>query len=83
MRTRVTDKGQVTIPKPLRDSLGIEPGDELEFAEAGGMLTARRVMRRDPLDALVGMVSERVDVDAYLAAARGPAWDPTADGGDE
>ncbi len=27
----VSDKGQVTLPKPLRDQLGIEPGSRLEI----------------------------------------------------
>lgn len=30
---RVTEKGQVTIPKPIRDRLGIGPGSEVEFVE--------------------------------------------------
>lgn len=30
---RVTTKGQVTIPKEIRDRLGIEPGSEVEFVE--------------------------------------------------
>ncbi|WP_440770296.1 AbrB/MazE/SpoVT family DNA-binding domain-containing protein [Natronorubrum sp. DTA28] len=30
---RVTTKGQVTIPKEIRDTLGIEPGDEVTFEE--------------------------------------------------
>ncbi len=30
---RVTTKGQVTIPKEIRDSLGIEPGDEVAFEQ--------------------------------------------------
>jgi len=30
---RVTSKGQVTIPKEIRDALGIEPGDEIAFEE--------------------------------------------------
>jgi AbrB family looped-hinge helix DNA binding protein len=31
--SRVTTKGQVTIPKEIRDKLGIEPGDEIAFEE--------------------------------------------------
>ncbi|MEO9336441.1 AbrB/MazE/SpoVT family DNA-binding domain-containing protein [Mesorhizobium sp. SB112] len=30
---RVTTKGQVTIPKEVRDRLGIEPGSEVDFVE--------------------------------------------------
>jgi AbrB family looped-hinge helix DNA binding protein len=31
MATTVTSKGQVTIPKPVRDHLGIEPGSQVNF----------------------------------------------------
>lgn len=30
---RVTTKGQVTIPKRIREKLGIEPGDQVDFVE--------------------------------------------------
>jgi len=30
---RVTVKGQVTIPKEIREALGIEPGDEVAFEQ--------------------------------------------------
>lgn len=36
MPTTVTVKGQVTIPKRVRDALGIEPGDGVEFVVEGG-----------------------------------------------
>jgi AbrB family looped-hinge helix DNA binding protein len=29
--SRVTEKGQVTIPKEIRERLGIRPGDEVTF----------------------------------------------------
>jgi antitoxin PrlF len=31
MAVTVTRKGQVTIPKPVRDRLGIKPGSKLDF----------------------------------------------------
>jgi AbrB family looped-hinge helix DNA binding protein len=34
MATTVTSKGQVTIPKPVRDHLGITPGSRVEFRRA-------------------------------------------------
>ena len=31
MQATVTSKGQVTIPKPIRDRLHLEPGDRIDF----------------------------------------------------
>ena len=39
---RVTEKGQVTIPKGLRDASGIVPGTEVEFDQADGAIVIRR-----------------------------------------
>ncbi|MBI2919246.1 MAG: AbrB/MazE/SpoVT family DNA-binding domain-containing protein [Chloroflexi bacterium] len=36
-KTRITTKGQVTVPKEVRERLGLRPGDELEFVEEGGV----------------------------------------------
>lgn len=30
-RAKLTSKGQITVPKPVRDALGIHPGDRLNF----------------------------------------------------
>jgi AbrB family looped-hinge helix DNA binding protein len=35
---RVTSKGQVTIPKAVRDKLGITPGTDVGFSEEGTLL---------------------------------------------
>lgn len=39
---RVTTKGQVTIPKEIREALGIEPGDEVAFEETEVGYTIRK-----------------------------------------
>jgi AbrB family looped-hinge helix DNA binding protein len=40
---RVTTKGQVTIPKPVRRRLGIKPGTEVEFVLRDGEAVLRTV----------------------------------------
>jgi antitoxin PrlF len=40
---RITSKGQVTIPKGLRDELGFLPGTDVEFFEDGGEVRIRKL----------------------------------------
>lgn len=40
---KITSKGQVTIPKEIRDECGFLPGTEVEFQIDGGQVTVRRV----------------------------------------
>ncbi len=43
MATTITVKGQVTIPKRVRDALGVKPGDEVDFVLGdGGEVVVRR-----------------------------------------
>jgi antitoxin PrlF len=39
----VTSKGQVTIPKEVRDALGIKPHDRIDFVVEDGYATLRRL----------------------------------------
>lgn len=39
---RITSKGQVTIPKELRESHGLLPGTEVEFVEDHGEIRIRK-----------------------------------------
>jgi AbrB family looped-hinge helix DNA binding protein len=41
MTHKVGPKGQVVIPKELRDELGIEPGDEVSFWRHGDHVAVR------------------------------------------
>ena len=49
MTHRVGPKGQVVIPKELRDELGIEPGDEVSFWRHDDHVAVRPVSHRRPL----------------------------------
>ncbi len=47
---KVTSKGQITIPREVRDSLGVDAGDTLEFTQrADGVVELRRSVRGDAL----------------------------------
>jgi len=77
MKATVGEKGQVTIPKPLRDRMGLRKGSVLEFEEANGRLTARKQVRAG-LDSIRGILP-RVDADELIRELRGPDWDPRLD----
>lgn len=44
---KVTVKGQVTIPVSLRERFGLNPGTEVEFVAADGVLQVRRQKSRE------------------------------------
>jgi len=71
MKAVVSEKGQVTIPKKLRDRLGIRPGQLLEFDEEGGNLVARKATLQDPVDAVYGIIDLSSSTDAFVAELRG------------
>ncbi|HEX2161347.1 MAG TPA: AbrB/MazE/SpoVT family DNA-binding domain-containing protein [Thermoleophilaceae bacterium] len=76
MNAKVSEKGQVTIPKPLRDRLGIRAGETLDFEVSDGRLIARKARGRDPVDALYGMLELPARPDALLDDLRGPGPAP-------
>ncbi|HEX2224212.1 MAG TPA: AbrB/MazE/SpoVT family DNA-binding domain-containing protein [Thermoanaerobaculia bacterium] len=40
---KITSKGQVTIPKEIRDEFGLLPGAEVEFVAEGGEVKVRKL----------------------------------------
>ena len=74
MATILTSKGQVTIPKHIRDALHLQPGAAVEFSvNAGGEVVLRpaRPMRKgsargDRFDAVRGRADVRWRTDALM-----------------
>ncbi len=73
MKSSVSEKGQVVIPKPLRDRLGIRPGQELDFEEDHGRLIATKVRAEDSVESVYGILASRESTNALMRRLRGPA----------
>jgi AbrB family looped-hinge helix DNA binding protein len=72
MRTKVSEKGQITVPKQLRDRLGIRPGDELDAVDDGGRIVLSKAEPDDPVAAVYGILGTNLDTDAIMDELRGP-----------
>jgi antitoxin PrlF len=71
---RVTRKGQITVPKRLRERFGITPEVDLEFREERGRLVLVKAAPEASVRAVRGSVKQLPfgkDVDEYLRATRG------------
>jgi len=72
---KVTTKGQVTIPLPLRQKAGIVPGTEVEFHEEKGRLYLRKVKDSGRGKALVnrmaGQGTVQMSTDEIMRLTRG------------
>jgi antitoxin PrlF len=54
----LTSKGQTTIPKEIRDSLGLRPGDRMTFTLMPDKTVVMRVKARSVMD-LVGLLQKK------------------------
>ncbi len=55
----MTEKFQVTIPKDVREALGLRPGEEvmIETGSRGRIIVKRFPISKDPMSVLVGKKS--------------------------
>lgn len=72
MTAAVSEKGQVTIPKRVRDQLGIRPGTVLSFAAVSGRLVGSKEAAGDVFTKWRGRgrLPGRMSVDGYLRRSR-------------
>jgi antitoxin PrlF len=71
MKSVVSEKGQVTIPKKLRDRLGIRPGEVLDFVEENGRLVGTKSPLEDVVAAVSGILIDGFTTDDFLDEIRG------------
>ena len=74
--TTLTSKGQVTVPKEVREFLSIGPGSKVTFelTPAGDVVIRPLVVRsarRSPLAKLRGTATVRMRTDEIMALTRG------------
>jgi AbrB family looped-hinge helix DNA binding protein len=73
----MTSKGQVTIPKRVRDYLGLKPGSDVEFQYAGPRQVVVKAAETEEnrlehaLEALRGVAGPGMSTDEVMRLTRG------------
>ena len=83
---RITAKGQVTIPREVRERAGLMPGTDVEFEIEAGAVRLIKTTRDGPrktrgqrlVDRLRGDGDFKMTTDEILALMRGPPADDEA-----
>jgi AbrB family looped-hinge helix DNA binding protein len=70
--SRVSEKGQVTIPKTLRERLGIRAGEQVAFREELGQIVITKAPARDAVDDVTGILDLPQSTDDFIRELRGP-----------
>jgi antitoxin PrlF len=73
---RITSKGQVTIPKRIREEAGLMPGAEVEFSLEGGVVRLERSRTKpsrgeEIVRRMAGTATVRMTTDEIMKLMRG------------
>jgi AbrB family looped-hinge helix DNA binding protein len=74
---KLTNKGQVTVPKRIRDYLGLKPGREVEFIPVAGGDVLIKAAGRKPkslFDKIRGSAAGKFTTDEIMRLTRGEDW---------
>jgi AbrB family looped-hinge helix DNA binding protein len=74
MTSTISSKGQITVPKAVRDRLGLRPGTTVEFEPTADGVLLRKGHKGGPrpVDRVRGILKRRAATDALLDDMRGP-----------
>ena len=68
----ISERGQITIPKELRDRFGLHKAVEVEIIPTEhGLLIRKRTAAKHPVERISGILDGVVDVDQYIEEIRG------------
>ena len=78
MTSTISTKGQVTVPKAVRDKLGLRPGVLVEFELTPDGVLLRKGHRGGvrAVDRVLGILKRKAPTDSLIEAMRGPAPAP-------
>ena len=69
---RISKRGQITIPKKLRQEYGLTKDMEVEITPTdNGLLIRKRSQGRHPVDELIGILKKPSNTDQYINEIRG------------
>ena len=69
---KISERGQITIPKILRDRYGMSKEVEVEITPTEqGLLIQKRSAAKHPVERISGILDGSVDVDRYIEEIRG------------
>ena len=69
---RISERGQITIPKALRERFGMNPNVEVEITPTEeGLLIRKQPGAEHPVDRVYGILGGRGNTDDYIEGIRG------------
>lgn len=70
-KTKVTSKGQITIPIELRNKIGIKPGSYIEIKETEAGYVIKKLVEDDCLKKYIGILNNETASDKIVEELRG------------
>ncbi len=69
---KISERGQITIPKQLRDRFGLNQGVEVKIIPTEqGLLIQKRTASKHPVDRVYGILGKGGSTEDYLEEVRG------------
>jgi len=69
---RISERGQITIPKPLRNKMGLLKNVEIDVIPVKeGLLIQKRSRGKHPVDEVMGILKRPSNTDQYIEKVRG------------